>query len=112
MRWYCVLFFRAAALKNATLRLLKAIVTLMPSSRNTRSSGRGRKSGTTLIFPRGSFVYLIFAFIDHAERVALIGLNSHIYVWLDSTARDQSACAQFQRILDDRGIEYDKRYLW
>jgi len=64
MRWYCVLRFRASFLKNSTLRLLKAMVTLTPSSRKTRSSGRGRKSGTTLRFPRGSSVYLIFPLID------------------------------------------------
>lgn len=64
MRWYCVLRFRASFLKNSTLRLLKAMVTLIPSSRKTRSSGRGRKSGTTLRSPRGSSVYLIFSLID------------------------------------------------
>src|SRR5258705_8166324 len=64
MRWYCVLCFAASRLKNSTLRLLRARVTLMPSSRNTRSSGAGRKSGTTLGLPKGSSVYLIFALID------------------------------------------------
>src|SRR5258708_32935700 len=39
------------------------MVTLTPSSLKTRSSGRGRKSGTTLGFPRGSSVYLIFSLI-------------------------------------------------
>src|SRR5712691_2111403 len=39
------------------------MVTLTPSSLKTRSSGRGRKSGTTLGFPRGSSVYLIFPLI-------------------------------------------------
>src|SRR5712691_4471255 len=39
------------------------MVTLTPSSLKTRSSGRGRKSATTLGFPRGSSVYLIFSLI-------------------------------------------------
>src|SRR5712691_11090813 len=39
------------------------MVTLTPSSLKTRFSGRGRKSGTTLGFPRGSSVYLIFPLI-------------------------------------------------
>jgi len=64
MRWYCVLCFRASFLKKSTLRLLKAIVTLTPSSRKTNSSGRGRKSGTTVSFPSGSSVYLILSLID------------------------------------------------
>src|SRR6185436_122145 len=34
------------------------------SSRKTRSSGSGRKSGTTLTLPRGSSVYLVFALMD------------------------------------------------
>jgi len=51
-------------LKNSTLLLLKAMVTLTPASRKTRSSGRGRKSGTTFRFPRGSSVYLIFSLIN------------------------------------------------
>src|SRR6266699_466721 len=63
MRWYCVLCLRASVLKKSTLRLLNAMVTLTPSSLKTRSSGRGRKSGTTLGFPRGSSVYLIFSLI-------------------------------------------------
>src|SRR2546429_5988921 len=36
----------------------------MPSSRKTRSSGRGRKSPTTFSLPSGSSVYLILALID------------------------------------------------
>src|SRR5712691_11253025 len=40
------------------------MVTLTPSSLKTRFSGRGRKSGTTLGFPRGSSVYLIFPLIN------------------------------------------------
>src|SRR5207237_638294 len=64
MRWYWVRCFRASPLKNSTLLLLNAMVTFTPSSRKTRSSGRGRKSGTTLRSPRGSFVYLIFSLID------------------------------------------------
>src|SRR5713101_9982473 len=63
MRLYCVLCLRASVLKKSTLRLLNAMVTLTPSSLKTRSSGRGRKSGTTLGFPRGSSVYLIFSLI-------------------------------------------------
>jgi hypothetical protein len=54
---------RASVLKKSTLRLLNAMVTLTPSSLKTRSSGRGRKSGTTLGFPSGSSVYLIFSLI-------------------------------------------------
>src|SRR5712691_4942818 len=64
MRWYCVLCFCASPLKNSTLRLLNAIVTLTPSSRKTRSAGRGRKSRTTFTLPSGSAVYLILAVID------------------------------------------------
>src|SRR6266436_6109604 len=64
MRWYCVLCLRASFLKNSTLRLLREIVTFTPSSRNTRSSGFGRKSGTTLTSPRGWSEYLIFSLID------------------------------------------------
>src|SRR5882724_1799737 len=56
--------FRASLLKNSTLRLLNVRVTLIPSSRKTRSSGGGRKSGTTFRRPRGSSVYFIFALID------------------------------------------------
>src|SRR6266700_1564459 len=63
MRWYCVLCLRASVLKKSTLRLLNAMVTLTPSSLKTRSPGRGRKSGTTLGFPRCSSVYLIFSLI-------------------------------------------------
>src|SRR2546426_10912739 len=68
MRWYWVRCFRASPLKNSTLRLLNAIVTFTPSSRETRSSGLGRKSGTTFRRPRGSFVYLIFLLIDRVWR--------------------------------------------
>src|SRR5882762_951737 len=50
MRWYCVLCLRASVLKKSTLRLLNAMVTLTPSSLKTRSSGRGRKSGTAFCF--------------------------------------------------------------
>lgn len=59
-----MLCFRASPLKNSTLRLLNAIVTLTPSSRKTRSSGRGRKSRTTLNLPSDSSVYLILALIN------------------------------------------------
>ena len=55
-------------MKNCTLRLLKAIVTLIPSSRKTRSSGGGRKSRIIFILPSGSFVYLILALIYEADR--------------------------------------------
>src|SRR5207244_4603020 len=54
----------AALLNNSTLRLLRASVTLTSSSRNTRSSGDGRKFGTTLNLPSGSSVYLIFVPIN------------------------------------------------
>src|SRR5882762_8943273 len=64
MRWYWVLCFAASRLKKSTLRLLSARVIFTPSSRNARSSGAGRKSGTTLGLPKGSSVYLIFAFIE------------------------------------------------
>jgi hypothetical protein len=64
MRLYWVLCFAASRLKNSTLRLLRASVTFTPSSRNTRSSGCGRKFGTTLSLPSGSSVYLIFALIN------------------------------------------------
>ena len=52
------------AVFGETLRLLKEIVTFTPSSRKTRSSGRGRKSGTTSRSPWGSSVYRIFSLID------------------------------------------------
>ena len=39
-------------------------MTFIPSSRRTRSPGRGRKSRITLKSPRGSFVYFFFSFID------------------------------------------------
>src|SRR5258708_7489575 len=48
IRWYCVLCLRASVLKKSTLRLLNAIVTFTPSSRKTKSSGRGTKSGTSI----------------------------------------------------------------
>ena len=51
----------ASRLKNSTLRLDNAMVTLIPSSRNTSWSGEGRKSRTTLSSPSGSSVYLILA---------------------------------------------------
>src|SRR6266700_132926 len=80
MRWYCVLCLRASFLKNSTLRLLKEMVTFTPSSRNTRSSGRGRKSGMTLIFPRGSSVYLILLFIDSLSFSPITGSVDTDYV--------------------------------
>jgi hypothetical protein len=64
MRWYCVLCLTASCLKKSTLRLLSDSVIFTPSSRNTRSPGAGRKSGTTLGLPKGSSAYLIFALID------------------------------------------------
>src|SRR3989304_7810062 len=64
MRWYWVPCLSASRLKNSTLRLERAIVIFTPSSRSIRSSGLGRKSGTTFSFPKGSFVYLIFALIN------------------------------------------------
>src|SRR5205085_1677458 len=111
MRWYCVLCFAASRLKKSTLRLLRARVTFMPSSRNTRSSGAGRKSGTTLGLPKGSSVYLVFALIDPlsfapiarakdpndigaVRKIALSALrhvthsqtNRHMCVWLGYVA--------------------------
>src|SRR6266540_565757 len=73
MRWYCVLCLRASFLKKSTLRLLKEMVTFTPSSRNTRSSGWGRKSGTTFRFPRGSSVYLILSLIDPLSFAPVTG---------------------------------------
>ena len=73
MRWYCVLCLRASVLKKSTLRLLNAMVTLTPSSLKTRSSGRGRKSGTTLGFPRGSSVYLIFPLMGLCDLASCSG---------------------------------------
>src|SRR3990172_7842294 len=64
MRWYWVPCLSASRLKNSTLRLERAMVIFTPSSRSIRSSGLGRKSGTTFSFPKGSFVYLIFALIN------------------------------------------------
>src|SRR6266480_883554 len=73
MRWYCVLCLRASFLKNWTLRLLREMVTFTPSSRNTRSSGRGRKSGTTFRSPRGSSVYLILSPVDSLSCAQITG---------------------------------------
>src|ERR1700682_6760619 len=64
MRWYWVLCFAASCLKKSTLRLLSARVIFTPSSRNTRSSGAGKKSGAPLGLPKGSSVYFIFALIE------------------------------------------------
>ena len=80
MRWYCVLCFCASLLKNSTLRLLSAIVTLTPSSRKTRSSGFGRKSGTTLGSPSGSSVYLILSFIDSLSFPPIAGSEDSDYI--------------------------------
>src|SRR5712691_10278286 len=80
MRWYCVLCLRASFLKNSTLRLLKEMVTFTPSSRNTRSSERGRKSGMTLRFPRGSSVYLILSLIDSLSFTPITGSDDTDYV--------------------------------
>jgi hypothetical protein len=62
-------------LKKSTLRLLNASVIFTPSSRNTRSSGAGRKSGTTLGLPKGSSVYLIFALIELLTLSPIAGAN-------------------------------------
>jgi len=51
-------------LKNSTELLLSPIVTFTCSSLKANSPGDGRKSSITLTSPRGSFVYLIFFFID------------------------------------------------
>ncbi len=80
MRWYWVWCFRAVLLKNSTLRLLNAIVTFTPSSRKTRSSGRGRKSGTTFRFPSGSSAYLIFALIDVFPLAPITGAKDADHV--------------------------------
>src|SRR5579859_3441813 len=80
MRWYCVLCFCASLLKNSTLRLVNAIVTLTPSSRKTRSSGRGRKSGTTFGSPSGSSVYLIFPLIDSPSFPPIAGSEDPDYI--------------------------------
>ena len=47
-----------------TALVLRLIVIFTLSSLKTRASGGGRKSFTILIFPMGSFVYLVFFFID------------------------------------------------
>src|SRR6185295_14827509 len=80
MRWYCVLCFCASLLKNSTLRLLSAIVTLTPSSRKTRSSGLGRKSGTTFGSPMGSSVYLILSLIDSLSFPPVAGPEDSDYI--------------------------------
>lgn len=64
MRWYWVPCLCASRLKNSTLYLESAIVTLTPSSRKASASGGGRKSPTILNRPNGSFVYLIRLLID------------------------------------------------
>jgi len=56
------------------------MVTFTPSSRKTRSSGRGKKSGTTLRFPRGSSVYLILSFIDSLSSSPIAGSVDTDYV--------------------------------
>src|SRR5712691_3101954 len=73
MRWYCVWCLRASSLKKSTLRLLSDIVTFTPSSRKTRSSGCGRKSGTIFRVPRGSSVYLILSLIDSLSSSPITG---------------------------------------
>ena len=51
------------ALEEFDTRVLKAIVTLTPSSRKTRPSGGGRKSRMIFSLPSGSSVHLIFTLI-------------------------------------------------
>jgi hypothetical protein len=75
IRWYCVSPFAAADLKNSTLFLLSVIVIFTSSSRNASSCGDGRKSRTTLGFPIGSFVYLIFALIDSLSLAPVTSTN-------------------------------------
>jgi hypothetical protein len=80
MRWYCVCCLAASRLKNSTLRLLRASVTLMLSSRTTSCSGAGRKSGTTLGSPIGSSVYLIFPVIDLLAFAPVTGADDPYYL--------------------------------
>src|SRR3989304_7191141 len=75
MRWYWVPCLSASRLKNSTLRLDRASVTFTPSSFRAKSSGLGRKSGTTFSFPKGSFVYLIFALIGSFSFAPISGAN-------------------------------------
>src|SRR3990172_6984603 len=75
MRWYWVPCFSASRLKNSTLRVERAIVIFTPSSCRTKSSGLGRKSGTTFTLPIGSFVYLIFALIDSLSFAPVASAN-------------------------------------
>src|SRR5437879_3369429 len=68
------------------------MVTLTPSSRNTRSSGRGRKSGTTLGFPRGSSVYLIFSLIDSLSFTPIAcTVNTDYIIAVGESNRDNAA---------------------
>src|SRR5215468_5402399 len=71
--WYWVPCFRAFFLKKSTLALLKAMVTLTLSWLNASSWGGGRKSSIIRSLPRGSFVYLIFSFIDCLSSSPITG---------------------------------------
>ena len=86
---------RASSLKNSRLRLLNAIVALTPSSRKTRSSGRGRQSGTIFSLPRRSSVYLTFS-LTRLLTLPSAWLNRHTFVW--PTRRAEGV----QRLLDAR----------
>ncbi len=55
--------------------MLSVIVTLTVSSFKASSSGDGRKSETTLTFPIGSSVYLIFSFIDFLSFPPISGAD-------------------------------------
>ena len=71
------------------------MVTFTPSSRNTRSSGRGKKSGTTLRSPMGSSVYLIFSLIDSFSFTPIAGSVDADYVLSVSEANREDASESF-----------------
>ena len=123
MRWYCVLCFAASRLKNSTLRLLNASVTFTPSSRKTRSSGAGKKSATTLGFPKGSFVYLILELIDSFALSPIAGAKDANNAGSISKADSKNFAANYAktekaffvhamgRVLGDNTARIDKRKL-
>jgi len=67
------------------------MVTFTPSSRKTRSSGRGKKSGTTLRVPRGSSVYLILSLIDSLSFAPIAGSEDTDYVLAVSEANREDS---------------------
>src|SRR5207245_2293582 len=67
------------------------MVTFTPSSRKTRSSGRGRKSGTTLRVPRGLSVYLILSLIDSLSFAPIAGSEDTDYVLKVSEANREDS---------------------